>query len=89
MILIEENDTRERYCRMLGHQVPFHYCRTVKEALPCGKIRDCWFELIPVDDFLETHYGVEERQRIFSPPPSRMQVILETALRAREKDGQG
>lgn len=86
--MIEENDSRELYCRMLGHMLNFHYCRTMKEGLPCGKIRDCWFSSISVDDFLDAHYDAEEKKLIFSEPKSRLQMILESAQRAREREKQ-
>ena len=81
---MEQHDTRQRYCRMLGHHVPFRYCRTVSDGIPCSKVRDCWFEIFPVQDFIDSHYTEEERGRIFSPPKSRMDALEEIVNRIRK-----
>jgi hypothetical protein len=73
----ERYDEREGYCRALGHDVHFGYCRTVGESLPCARIADCWFERIPVEEFLRAHYTGQELDRIFAPRPGRLETILE------------
>ena len=83
-----QHDSRQRYCRMLGHSVPFRYCRSVSEALPCSKVLDCWFEMLPVQEFIENHYTEEERGRIFSPPKSRMETLEEIVNRIRKGSDQ-
>ena len=54
--MINKHDTRENYCRMLGHVLNFKYCRTMKEGLPCGRILDCWFEVMPIQEFIGQVY---------------------------------
>lgn len=39
---MEQNLHKERYCRRLGHPVPFSYCRTTVAASPCTGILGCW-----------------------------------------------
>jgi hypothetical protein len=39
--MIEEQDASMIYCSQLGGEVPFRYCRTVKEDLPCQRIIIC------------------------------------------------
>ncbi|MCB2181533.1 MAG: hypothetical protein KQH63_05880 [Desulfobulbaceae bacterium] len=81
-------DKREGYCRMLGHFLPFHYCRTMKEGLPCGKILDCWFEMIPIQQFIAENYSKEEQHSIFEPPKSRIDTIVEIVGKVeKDKDG--
>ena len=71
------HDTRENYCRMLGHILTFKYCRTMKEGLPCGRILDCWFELIAIEEFIEENYSDNEKKIIFEPPKQKMISLLE------------
>ena len=70
-------DTRENYCRMLGHVLPFKYCRTMKEGLPCGRILDCWFKILPIEKFIEENYSDEEKKIIFEPPKAKMISLVE------------
>lgn len=79
---MERYDAAEGYCRMLGHPVRFSYCRTGTGALPCGRIADCWFERIPIRDFLHRNYSPRELEGIFAPRPGKLETILEIARRA-------
>jgi hypothetical protein len=74
--MIEQHDALEGYCRKLGHYLSFGYCRRVNQSLPCATIRDCWFERLPIDEFLERHYSAEERARIDAPPAGKLDTIL-------------
>ncbi len=67
---------------MLGHDIPFRYCRTMREGLPCAKIFDCWFEILPIMDFVEEHYSEEEQKQIVAPPKSRITSIAEILAKA-------
>jgi hypothetical protein len=35
-------DLRRRYCRRLGHEVPFRYCRLTADGRACSSILGCW-----------------------------------------------
>jgi hypothetical protein len=65
--MIEDFDSEKIYCRKLGHHVSFKYCRGENEGLPCARILDCWFERLPIEDFIRTNYTEEECARIFAP----------------------
>jgi hypothetical protein len=77
----ESYDTREGYCRQLGHHVRFQYCREAAGSLPCPRIADCWFETIPAEQFLRDNYSDDERARIFAPRPSKIESILSVVQR--------
>jgi hypothetical protein len=66
---------------MLGHVVPFSYCRTGTGEIPCSRIADCWHERIPVDGFLRSCYPPEVLRRIFARAPGKMESILEIVKR--------
>ncbi|OKY75907.1 MAG: hypothetical protein BM485_06125 [Desulfobulbaceae bacterium DB1] len=85
----DQYDKKEGYCRMLGHVLPFHYCRTMNEGLPCGKILDCWFARLPIREFVDTHYSDEERERIFQPPKAKMVSLVEIIENARKQAAKG
>lgn len=78
-------DTEEVYCRKLGHHLAFQYCRRVNGQLPCQKIADCWFEKIPIQDFLTQHYSKEEIKRIFAAPQNKMTSILSLIEKAQNR----
>jgi hypothetical protein len=77
-------DDSNAYCRGLGHYVPFRYCRTVSDGLPCSKIKDCWFEKIDIARFISDNYTEPEQKRIFAPPPEKISTILDLINKTRE-----
>jgi hypothetical protein len=72
---------------MLGHQVPFEYCRQCNNSLPCRKIIDCWSHEIDVRSYLEKRYTPEEITQILSPPKPKLLQIIEIARKASAKNG--
>lgn len=79
----ESHDEKTGYCRSLGHHVPFKYCRTVNNDLPCRKIKDCWFESMDIDQFLNEQYTDSERELIFAPYQEKISTIIDLINRAR------
>jgi hypothetical protein len=75
--MIDEHDAKENYCRRLGHKVPFVYCRQENMGLPCAKMADCWFELLPIENFIFENYSPEERSKILAPPKSKINSLLD------------
>ena len=76
--MIEEYDTQAIRCPQLGGEVPFHYCRTVNEGLPCRNILVCWEFRIEVLNFLKEHYSTDQIQRALAPPTkTKIETILE------------
>lgn len=73
-------------CAMLGHQVPFEYCKECNDSLPCRKILDCWSHEIDVRKYLEENYTPEEIMQILSPPKPKLLQIIEIAKKASAKD---
>lgn len=77
-------DSRTSYCRSLGHYVPFRYCRTVNNGLPCRKIRDCWFEKIDIDGFIAEFYTESEQKQIFALPEEKISSLIDLIRKAQE-----
>lgn len=77
--MIDQFDEKQTYCKQLGHHVPFKYCRLVNNKLPCTQVFNCWFEILPVREFVAGNYNKEEKKRILTPAPSRLDRILNIA----------
>ncbi len=78
-------DKEEGYCRTLGHYVPFRYCRSVRNGVPCHRILDCWFERIPAEEYLREHYTEEEIADILKPPVSKLVSLVELIEKAKKR----
>jgi len=82
--MIDEQDTLIIRCPQLGGEVPFRYCRTVNEDLPCRRIIACWEFRIEISQFLNQHYSLDQIQRALSPPSkTRLETILELVEKAK------
>ncbi len=87
----DQFDKQEGYCKILGHFLTFDYCRSVNKGLPCSKVLDCWFQIFPVQEFIDGQYSADEQKKIFEPPKSKMLTlteILEQAQQRLKKDSQ-
>ena len=82
---IEEHDNEVIHCRMLGHEVPFSYCRKGASSQPCRKIFDCWFQTFEIEPFMREHYTQEQIKNILSPPKPKITTLFELIQQAQEK----
>lgn len=73
----QQFDTVAGYCPMLGHELTFKYCRTMQMGLPCGRILNCWFERLPVQQFVGDHYTPEEQAKFFEPPKPKLESLVD------------
>jgi len=81
---ITAHDHRRRRCPMLGHDVPFSYCRAPARDLPCRRIFDCWWETFDVRAFLSSHFSEDDIARILAPPKHKTVTLVELIERARK-----
>ncbi len=83
--MIEEHDSLNIRCLQLGGEVPFRYCRTVNEDLPCRRIMVCWEFRVEIGKFLRDHYSVDQIERaLASPRRNRIETILELIEEAKK-----
>lgn len=82
--MIKKYDKKETYCRMLGHVLSFQYCRTMQEGVPCGRILDCWFKVLPIQKFIQENYSEEKQKLIFEPPKPKMISLVDILEKARK-----
>ncbi len=88
--MIEEYDTLIIYCPQLGGEVPFNYCRTVNDDLPCRRIIVCWEFRVAIARFLGDHYSIDQIQRALAPPnKTRIGTILELVENAKKLKEEG
>ncbi len=69
---------------MLGHSVPFSYCRQLPEGRPCRLIVDCWQGHLDVAAFLAEHYSPEQIEAMLAPPKPKLTSIVELIEQARK-----
>lgn len=88
--MIEEYDDLLIRCPMLGGEVPFRYCRTLNEELPCRRIILCWEFRIEIGKFLAEHYSLDQIQKALAPPTkTRLETILELVEKAKKIKEEG
>jgi hypothetical protein len=81
---LDGHDDKKKYCRMLGHEIAFSYCRQGASARPCRKIFDCWFETFDIEGFMKEHFAAEELQAILAPPKLKMTSLVELIRQAQK-----
>ena len=82
--MIDQYDTLERRCPMLGHPIKFHYCRTTAKDTPCRKLMDCWFEQIPIQDFVNEHLTESQIAAMQQAPKPKMLSLIELIEKAKK-----
>jgi hypothetical protein len=90
MTAIAEHDLLIIYCPQLGGEVPFKYCRTMNEDLPCRRMMVCWEFRMEISKFLAEHYSIDQIQRALAPPTkTRLDTILELIEKAKKTKEEG
>ncbi len=88
--MIEEHDALIIRCPMLGGEVPFQYCRSSNEELPCRKIIICWEFRIEIGKFLNENYSLGQIQQALAPPTkTRLETILDLIEKAKKGEEEG
>lgn len=77
-------DHIQQYCRMLGHKVPFAYCRSMNTKLPCRNVLECWKNIFAITEFVDRHYSKEEISFFLQPPKPKLAQIFEIMTEAKE-----
>jgi hypothetical protein len=85
----KQYDEKVTYCRKLGHHLAFKYCRGEREGLPCSKILDCWFQIIPVEKFIRDNYSEAGLASLAAPSRPRMMTLIDLIERAKKRGGGG
>jgi len=90
MPMIEEYDALIIRCPQLGGEIPFRYCRTINEELPCRRIVVCWEFRIEISKFLSEHYSIDQIQRALAPPSkTRIEALIDLIEKAKKIKEEG
>ncbi len=73
---ITQYDEKSVYCRRLGGNVPFSYCRLVNNKLPCPTTVACWEMKFDVGEFIKKFYTESEIREFLYHKVNRMDRIL-------------
>ena len=77
-------DAQRGYCRRLGHDVDFSYCRIASQGIPCFKIFDCWYERFDIKDFMASNYSSEEIKAMLAPPQDKVSTLYDLIAKAKK-----
>lgn len=84
---VEEHDDLKTYCRMLGHEVPFVYCRKGVSELPCRRVFDCWFQLFDIEAYMRAHFTDEQIASLQKPAKPKVASLIELIRKAQHDAG--
>ncbi|MBT4288861.1 MAG: hypothetical protein HOD92_16155 [Deltaproteobacteria bacterium] len=76
-------DSERIYCRKLGHELNFKYCRQEQDFLPCSKILNCWFERLAIKEYILQHFNEAEREKMLIPPQDKIVSLIDIIERAK------
>ena len=82
---MEHHDTRGRYCRLLGHDVTFAYCRRPGGERFCRNIVGCWADSFDIQCYLRENYTGEQISASMAPPKEKMVTLVELIQQARDR----
>ena len=80
---LEAFDDKKIYCRRLGHELSFHYCRQEDIGNPCFRIKDCWGQNFSLEDWLREHYPGFEIKGQKEGDLTKIQTIFDLAKKAQ------
>jgi len=76
-------DSEVIYCRKLGHELDFKYCRQEQDFLPCSKILNCWFERIAIKEYIQKHFNETEQEKILTPSQDKIVSLIDIIENAK------
>ena len=84
MVAAEPYDDQQAVCLQSGRSLPFRYCRTVQQGLPCARILDCWQGHFDIRSYISDRYMPDEITRIFADAGSAIADTLDLIGRSRK-----
>ncbi len=85
--LLEQYDSNMIRCPRIGGYVNFKLCRSENNMLPCGFVVGCWQMQIDINEYLSEHFSKEELDKAFVPPKSKLESIVATMEKAKQRTG--
>lgn len=81
-IPITFHDEQTRLCPRLGGDVPFKYCRTKDDDLPCDHVLVCWWDRFDVADFIGRHLSAADIARLLGPQRRKLASLVKLIRQA-------
>lgn len=78
-------DHLEIYCRKLGHDVPFRYCRKPGDSPFCSRLPLCWEGKLDGESYIKEHYTEEEIAAAQKPPQPKIVSLYELIQKAQSQ----
>jgi len=69
---------------MLGHEVPFSYCRRPGSDLFCRSIIGCWSGAIDIQAYLDEFFTKAQITEALQPPKPKVTGLMELIRKAQE-----
>ena len=85
-ITVEQFDECNIYCRMLGHDLTFKYCRQTGNGSFCRKIFDCWIDKIDIVQYAKTHFSPDDINKVFHSTVPKMNTLLNLIEKSKKID---
>ncbi|MBN1685408.1 MAG: hypothetical protein JW852_02080 [Spirochaetales bacterium] len=73
---VDHYDNRPIYCRMLGHELTFQYCRLTGDGHFCRRIFDCWHNKIDIFGYITSFFSADEIREVLQPPAPKIHTLL-------------
>ena len=83
-ITVEQFDECGIYCRMLGHDLTFKYCRCTGDGHFCRRIFDCWHDKIAVGRYVKTHFSEDVIREVLHPAAPKLHSLLNLIEKAEK-----
>jgi len=83
--MIDKYDDSEIYCKKLGHELRFNYCRKEHDGLPCPAIFDCWYQRLQIGEFMKDNYIPEQVPYLSEPKPDKVFTLMELITQAQNR----
>lgn len=85
MMSEEELERKVLRCPKLGGEVPFSYCRSLQDGMPCERIVACWEVFFDIGRYIKEHYTPEEIERFQHPTPKdKMATLIDIIEQAKK-----
>ena len=75
-------DEKTRPCPQLGGDVPFKYCRTKDDDLPCDNVLACWWDRFDIADFIGRHLSEADIARLLGPQRRNLASLVKLIRQA-------
>jgi hypothetical protein len=87
--MLTQYDNLEIRCPMLGHPLNFSYCRSTDGDKPCRRIFNCWFQRMPVEQFIDDNFPAGTKEKLNAPPKPKVLSLVELIEKAQKSKKNG